>query len=266
MYKIGEFSKLSKTTIKTLRYYEKEKLLTPAFIDQNTSYRYYENKQLIELSKIMSLRQVGLSIKDIKIVLDGYDRKKILEKRKKEIEDSLLLYNSELSKINYLLKGDNMNNEIILKELPDCIVYYKEGIIKNFNEITDFVLSSGKECLADNPNIKCTVPDYCYINYLDGEYKEENMKIRYAQAVEEAGVENDTIKFMNIKSVNAVCIYHKGAYESLRESYSIIMKYIEENGYEIIDYPRECYIDGCWNKKSVDEWLTEIQIPVKKSK
>ena len=83
MYKIGEFSKLSKTTIKTLRYYEKEKLLMPDFIDQNTGYRYYETKQLIELSKIMSLRQVGLSIKDIKIVLDGYDRKKILEKRKK---------------------------------------------------------------------------------------------------------------------------------------------------------------------------------------
>lgn len=103
MYKIGEFSKLSKTTIKTLRYYDKENLLMPAFIDQNTGYRYYETKQLIELSKIMSLRQVGLSIKDIKIVLDGYDRKKILEKRKKEIEDALLLYNSELAKINYLL-------------------------------------------------------------------------------------------------------------------------------------------------------------------
>lgn len=103
MYKIGEFSKLSKTTIKTLRYYEKEKLLMPAFIDQNTGYRYYETKQLIELSKIMSLRQIGLSIKDIKIVLDGYDRKKILKKRKKEIEDALLLYNSELAKINYLL-------------------------------------------------------------------------------------------------------------------------------------------------------------------
>ena len=132
MYKIGEFSKLSKTTIKTLRYYEKEKLLMPAFIDQNTGYRYYETKQLIELSKIMSLRQVGLSIKDIKIVLDGYDRKKILEKRKKEIEDALLLYNSELSKINYLLKGDNMNNEIILKELPACILVndVKQNFIK----------------------------------------------------------------------------------------------------------------------------------------
>ena len=41
MYKIGDFSKMSKTTIKALRYYEKEELLKPAFIDQDTSYRYY---------------------------------------------------------------------------------------------------------------------------------------------------------------------------------------------------------------------------------
>ena len=43
MYKIGDFSKISKTTIKALRYYEKEGLLKPTFIDQYTSYRYYES-------------------------------------------------------------------------------------------------------------------------------------------------------------------------------------------------------------------------------
>ena len=73
MYKIGDFSSMSKTTIKTLRYYEKEGLLTPVYIDQNTGYRYYESSQLIDISKIISLRQIGLSIKEIKKVLDGYD-------------------------------------------------------------------------------------------------------------------------------------------------------------------------------------------------
>ena len=62
MYKIGDFSKMSKTTIKALRYYEKEGLLTPAFIDQDTGYRYYESNQLVDISKIISLRQIGLSI------------------------------------------------------------------------------------------------------------------------------------------------------------------------------------------------------------
>lgn len=172
MYKIGEFSTISKTTIKTLRYYEKEKLLIPAFIDPNTGYRYYETSQLTELSKIISLRQVGLSIKDIKKVVDEYDIKELLKIRKNEIENNIILYNTELSKINYLLEGENMNNEIILKELPACTVYYKDGIIKNFSEIMNFVLSSGEECLKINPNIKCVTPDYCYINYLDGEYKD----------------------------------------------------------------------------------------------
>ena len=67
-----------KTTIKTLRYYEKEKLLILTFIDPNTGYRYYETKQLVELSKIISLRQVGLSIKDIRAILNGTDMKILL--------------------------------------------------------------------------------------------------------------------------------------------------------------------------------------------
>ena len=93
MYKIGDFSSMSKTTIKTLRYYEKEGLLTPVYIDQNTGYRYYESSQLIDISKIISLRQIGLSIKEIKKVLDGYDMKEILNNRKNEIEKNIKNYN-----------------------------------------------------------------------------------------------------------------------------------------------------------------------------
>ena len=104
MYKIGQFSVLSKVTIKTLRFYESEGLLKPSFIDRNTGYRYYEANQLVDISKIVSLRQIGLSINDIKEVIKGSNVKKILEKRKDEIENNLRLEYSQLSKINYLLE------------------------------------------------------------------------------------------------------------------------------------------------------------------
>jgi len=42
------------------------------------------------------------------------------------------------------------------------------------------------------------------------------------------------------------------------------MQWVEQNGYTISDNLRESYIDGIWNKDSVDEWLTEIQVPVQK--
>lgn len=159
-----------------------------------------------------------------------------------------------------------MKYEVIMKKLPEYTVYYKEGIIKDFSEISNFILTSAKECLAINPNIKCVEPDYCYINYLDGEFREKDIKIRYCQAVLEEGISNEIIKFKKLDPVSAVCAYHKGKYTTLGETYGFLMKYIEENNYEIIDSPRERYIDGIWNKESEQDWLTEIQVPVRKNK
>lgn len=207
---------------------------------------------------------MGLSINNIKSILKGDNLEQILKSRKQELENEISLYTSQLLQINNLLEGKDMKHEVILKELPSYIVYYKEGVIKDFSEIVKFILQSAEECKSTNPNIKCVEPDYCYVSYLDGEYKETNMKIRYAQAVTEMGTPNETIKFEKLNPVKAACIYHKGAYDNLRESYSYLIKWVEENGYEIAEPIRERYIDGIWNKSSEEEWLTEIQIPIRK--
>ena len=46
MYQIGEFSYLAETTIKTIRYYDKIRLLKPKKIDEFTKYRYYDESQI----------------------------------------------------------------------------------------------------------------------------------------------------------------------------------------------------------------------------
>lgn len=157
-----------------------------------------------------------------------------------------------------------MKYETIVKELPDYTVYYKEGVIDNFSKLTDFIITSEKECRKSNPNIKCIEPDYCYVSYLDGEYKETDIKIRYCQAVNEMGKPSDTIKFEKLKPIKAACVYHKGSYDKLGEAYGYIIKWVEENGYEVAEPIRERYIDGMWNKEDVNEWLTEIQVPIRK--
>jgi len=262
MYRIGEFSVLSKTTIKALRFYEKEGLLLPSFVDEN-GYRYYEANKLLEVCKILSLKQIGFSIKEIKKVLSGvanfndYLNGKLVELENFQIENML-----KISKIKYLLGEKNMKYEVIIKELPEYIVYYKEGIIKTYSDASEFILKSGEECLRLNPKIKCVEPDYCYMEYLDGAYKPENIKVRYSQAVTSFGIEDEKIKFKKLEPTKAVCIYHRGDYCNLNEAYGFIMNYIEENKLKIKDFPRERYIDGIWNKQDVNEWLTEIQVPV----
>lgn len=264
MYKIGEFSKMSKTTIKALRYYEDVELLKPVFIDSYTGYRYYDSSQLVEVSRIVSLRQAGLSIKEIKDVFDGADFKKVLQGRRAEIEKELGNIHTQLSKIDFLLEEQNMKNEIFIKDIPEYTVYYRDGVIDNFSQVASFAFQTGSDCAKANPNLKCTNPEYCYVSYLDGEYKDKDIKIRYAQAVDGLGNETQDIKFMKAPPVTAVCIYHNGSYDSLRDSYNAVLKYIEDNNYTIADNPRECYIDGCWNKDDEKDYLTEIQFPISK--
>src|SRR4030042_852921 len=65
MFKIGDFSRLSFITVKTLRYYDEIGLLKPVKVDQFTGYRYYSADQLPRLNYIVALKDLGLSLEDI---------------------------------------------------------------------------------------------------------------------------------------------------------------------------------------------------------
>ena len=103
MYRIGEFSKLTKTTIKTLRYYDEIGLLKPAYVDEENGYRYYTTSQLFSLHKIIALRQIGLSVTDTLNVVSGDNVENILQNRKAEIQSFLNEAQNQLSRINCIL-------------------------------------------------------------------------------------------------------------------------------------------------------------------
>ena len=56
--KIGDFSKLSRVSIRMLRYYDEKELLKPAEIDASTGYRYYREDQLPVIGRIVALRDM----------------------------------------------------------------------------------------------------------------------------------------------------------------------------------------------------------------
>ena len=83
---------------------------------------------------------------------------------KKELENTIFKYSNQLSKLNYLLEEKDMKEEIFEKIVPAYYVYYKEGILKDYSEASEFIMGSGQECMELNPNIRCIEPDYCYVN------------------------------------------------------------------------------------------------------
>ncbi len=262
MLKIGEFSKLSHLTVKALRFYEKEGLLIPESVDKWTGYRFYETSQLETASRIKAFRQLGLTIDEIKAILNGADLKLILEAKAEILRNQKEDIDTRLSIIHHILEEDTMKYQVTVKEIPAAIVYYTEVRVKAYSDMMQIIPSLGEECLKLNPNIKCAEPPYEFCEYLDEEHKDSDILIRHNEAVDRMGEESDRIKFKEIPATKVLSIYHKGAYDEIGEAYAFIMKYAEENGYTIAGLSRECYIDGIWNKESVSDWLTEIQLPI----
>lgn len=110
----------------------------------------------------------------------------------------------------------------------------------------------------------CALPEYCFTQYLEPGFQEAQILVEVCEAVTEKKADRERLRFRTIPEIRAACIYHKGSYRDFPKTYEVILRYIEENGYEICGNIRESYIDGVWNKDSEDEWLSEIQIPVVK--
>ena len=65
MFRIGEFSQMAQVTIRTLRHYDELGLLKPVHIDRFTDYRYYTIEQLLQLNRILVLKDLGFSLEQI---------------------------------------------------------------------------------------------------------------------------------------------------------------------------------------------------------
>ena len=88
MFTIGAFSKLAKTNIRTLRFYDEIDLFKPSRVEDN-GYRYYSMEDFNKLARILELRELGLSVNEIKQVIGGKDLKTALQDRLKVIENEI---------------------------------------------------------------------------------------------------------------------------------------------------------------------------------
>lgn len=268
MYRIGVFSKLGWVTVKTLHHYDEVGLLKPAYVDDENGYRYYAGTQLFRLGEIMALRQMGFSIPEVSAIVDGHNVAEILARRKAELESEAHRVSDRLFRLNHYInerkEGQTMEYQAVIKEIPSFTVFSAKYTLPNYAALNEIMPALGEKVGKANPGIKCVEPDYCFNVYLDGEYRETDIHVEICQAVTSRGKDADGIVFKDIPAITAVSVLHRGAYDTIGAAYAYAVSWVEENGYQIVDNVRESYIDGIWNKDNVDDWLTEIQVPVRK--
>ena len=107
---IKEFAIATGVSIRTIHYYDEIGLLTPAYVDKITGYRYYDENSILRMQEILFYRELDFSLKSIKEILTSpnYDKNKVLNEQK----ELLILKKERLEKIIFAIdaamKGENV--------------------------------------------------------------------------------------------------------------------------------------------------------------
>jgi DNA-binding transcriptional MerR regulator len=265
MYTIGEFSKITGLTIKTLRYYHEEELLVPTHIDPQTNYRYYAENLVETAHSITFLRELEFPISEIKgLLLQKNDSEQLLdviEKQKSVLQERLRKTKKLIQRIEqYVIEERSYltmrptDFEIEEKVIPPTLIagvrmkgHYNE-CCKGFSKIA--------RSFARYFNGKPLMLQY------DGEYREDadfEACMPISQQKQVPGID-----VRELPECRAVTLVHKGPYEQLGRSYARVLKYMHDKGLKMQIPTREIYVKGPGMifKGNPNNYLTEIQIPV----
>jgi len=268
---IGEFSRLTQVTIKTLRHYDKIGLLVPNEVDQWSRYRYYDVSQMQQLIAILRLKDLGFSLEEISNLLDEGTHKPSLE----QIEAKQNQLNQQIKELTRKLRelqrwGESIrhvNNMegITIVTLPPVIVASYRRVLKSREDLTPIFTKT------INPEIqrigcKRTLPIYGFMIEHEQEYKTEDIDIEYCLQVDEMYQDTDIIKFKRLPEVpQAVCLKHVGTYDTFPESFAEVMRYVETHGYKVAGEYRIQFEDSIQNQRDPKKYITIIQVPVSKN-
>ena len=271
MFKIGEFSKLAQVPAKTLRYYDEIGLLKPALVDDSTSYRYYSAEQLHRLNRILALRDLGFSLKQIFRLLEegvsAVELRGMLRLRQAELQEQAKEVQTRLSRVEWRLRqieeeGAMPKYEVVVKTVPaikaavlrEVIPTYSEGG-RLFSEIFAHLKSN---------RVRPVGPPFaiCY----DEEYRERDVDVEAAVPIGSLLPEGERVKVCEVPGVEEMaCLVHQGPYESVGEAYTHLISWIQANGYRICGPSREVYLKGPETGCDPAEYVTEVQFPVERA-
>lgn len=156
---IKEFAKITGVSVRTLHYYDEIGLLKPAYVDENTGYRFYDNNSVLRMQEILFYRELDFSLKSICEILSSpnYDTKKALKEHKK----LLILKKDRLEKliaaIDSATKGENIimafdNNEFEKYKAEAQKKWGKTQAYKEYTKKTENYTKDKFSSMADGLN------------------------------------------------------------------------------------------------------------------
>jgi DNA-binding transcriptional MerR regulator/effector-binding domain-containing protein len=261
---IGDFSRMTHLSVKTLRHYHQVGLLEPAEVNRGTGYRYYDTDQVPTAQVIRRFRDLGMPVESVKAVLEAPDvasRNSLIASHLDRLESQLDQTQAAVISLRNLLEQPESPIEIEHRSVPSMLaVGIRETVTVAdlgawwsgaLGEIDAHLSSSGIERLGPRGGLYDT----------DLFVHERGEAVVFVPVVE-APPQAERVESLVIPAAELAIATHAGAHGDIDRTYGVLGTYVTEHALSVEGRVREAYLVSEFETPKTSLWRTEIGWPI----
>ncbi len=261
---IGDFSRVTFLSVKTLRHYHRIGLLEPAEVDPVNGYRRYASAQIPVAQVIRRFRELDMPLEEIGSVLQAPDqtvRSQLVAAHLARLEKTLTATQRAVASLRDLLEHPSPVAAIEHRRVGatdaaavtstvdsgDLVAWYHGAL----GEITATVSAQG--AVASGP------PGGIYSNELFADERgDATLFLPVTGRVRPVG----RVQPISVPEAELAVIVHRGSHDDLDRAYGALATYVTEHAVAVEGLIREYYVVGPHDTEDESSWRTEVGWPI----
>ena len=266
---IGEFSRLSRISIRMLRHYDEHGVLHPTRVDPWSGYRSYSPDLLRTARRVGQLRDVGLGVAELAACVgaleDSAMLRTVLERHRERLRSEATAVADRLWEVDHLittLEEPIMSIGITHKTLPSRTVASLRSTIPSYSEEGRLWERLGAGLEAAGARI---APDALAVTVFHDEgFVEANPDVELQLDVAGPFDPVDDVRYLTVPEQQIATATLHGGYDGVSAVLEAIGRWAGDNDYRFAGPMFNIYVVGPGMEPDPADWVTEVCAPVTK--
>jgi DNA-binding transcriptional MerR regulator len=257
---IGEFSRLTQLSVRTLRRYHEGSLLEPAVVDEATGYRYYAVEQIPTAQVINRLRELDVPLADVQRILRTPDpgvRSALVAEHLRRLEAELDRTRAAVTSLRRLLQPDPAPIAVDVRAEPARTVAAVEAVIGT-EDLPAWFAGAMAELQAVVGAGVTGPPGGVFDNALFEEGR--GSALLYLPTAEPP--RTGRVHAATLPAAELAVTTHAGEHDGVDVTYGQLGTWVVQNAMSVAGPVREVYRVGPRDDSDPAAWRTEIGWPV----
>ena len=261
---IGDFSRATHMSVKTLRHYHRLGLLAPADVDETTGYRWYRTDQIPTAQVIRRFRDLDMPLDRIQSVLTAPDlraRDALISEHLATLEGQLARTQSAVASLRDLLDNRSVLAPVQHRRVAETTAAAITSVL-TMDALVPWYLGALGELQATleatgTPAAGPAGGIYAGELFTD-ERGEATVFIPTATQIPRVG----RVETVTLPAAELAIIVHPGSLADVDRAYGALADYVANHALHVDGPIREHYVIGRQETSVEEEWRTEVCWPI----